>query len=410
MKQDKNQIISAIDIGTSKVAALIAELKHPGTVTLLGVGVAPSEGVKKGIVVDMDKTTQAMYQAVNAAEKAAGQVIVKSVIGITGDHVAANTSRGFTKIADPARGVTTDDIHRAVESARRLLLPPDKQIIGVIEHDFTVDGHGGIRSPEAMSGNKLEVEVQIVTGAISFVQNLTRCINKLNIDIESFELASLASGEAAMNDDEKEVGTIMIDFGAGTTEVAVFRNHMLKKARVFPVGSRHIDNDIAVVLGTSAREAERLKLEYGIAYVDETVGGDPVEIEHVGGEKKTQIPRGHLCEIIHERVYELFKMIAHDLETDMPMSVIPTGVVLTGGGSQLAGLNKVAEQVLGMNVRIGRPYYEGAHADLVAGPEFSTSVGLLRLAARNAMHNDPGHGGPKTIFRAASGFLRGLFK
>jgi cell division protein FtsA len=410
VKQDKKKLVSAIDIGTSKVVTLIAELKHPGTVTLLGVGVAPTEGVKKGIVVDMDKTTQSVYQSLNAAEKAAGQVIVKAAIGITGDHVAANTSRGYTKIADPARGVVNDDIHRAIESARRLLLPPDKQIIGVIEHDFMVDGHGGIRAPEGMSGNKLEVEVQIVTGAISFVQNLTRCINKLNVEIDSFELAPLASGEAVLNDDEKEVGTIMIDFGAGTTEVAVFKNHALKKARVFPVGSRHIDNDIAVVLGTSAREAERLKLEYGIAYVDESVAGDPVEIEHVGGEKRTQIPRGHLCEIIHERIFELLRLVAHDLETDMPMSVVPTGVVLTGGGSLLEGLPKVAEQVLGMNVRVGRPYYEGIFADLVTGPEYATSVGLLRLAARNAMHNEAVHGGPNNLFRAASSFLRGLLK
>jgi cell division protein FtsA len=414
VKKDKNRIISVIDIGTSKVVTLIAELTHPGSVTLRGVGVAPTEGVKKGIVVNMDDVTKAIFQSVNAAEEKAGNhVLVSAVVGITGDHVAANTSRGFTKIADPSRGVTVDDINKAVESARRLLLPPDKQIIGVVEHDFTVDGHSGIRSPEGMSGNRLEVEVQIITGAISFVQNLSRCISNLNIVIDSFELSPLASGESVLNDDEKDVGTVLIDFGAGTTEVGVFKNHKLKKARVFPVGSRHIDNDIAVVLGTSAREAERIKLEYGMAYVDETVGSDPVEIEHVGGEKKTQIPRGHLCEIIHERVYELFKMVGHDLETDMPMSIIPTGVVLTGGGSLLPGMTRVAEQVLGMNVRVGRPSYEGEMADLVAGPEFATSVGLLRLAAKNAEHKIGGGGGgsfPQHMFRTAAGFLRGLFK
>jgi len=413
VKAEKKKLISVIDIGTSKVTTLIGELKGDGTVGLLGVGVAPSEGVKKGIVTDMDKTAESIYQSVNAAEKEAGQVMVSAIIGITGDHVAANTSRGFTKVADPSKGVSAEDMRRAVESASRLLLPPDKQVVGIVEQDFSVDGHGGIRYPQGMSGGKLEVEVQIVTAATASVQNLARCIGKLKIDIESYELASMASGEAVLNEDEKEIGTVLIDFGAGTTEVAVFRNKLLRKARVFPVGSRHIDNDIALVLCTSAREAERLKLEYGMAYVDDSVGSEPVMLEHVGGEKKAQIPRGHLCEIIYDRVFELFKLIAHDLETDMPMSLTPTGVVLTGGGSQLPGITRVAEQVLGMNVRIGKPLYTGDHADQVSGPEFSTPVGLLRIAARNAMHRTVAAGSEgfsaRRMLNEATSFLRGLF-
>ncbi len=400
-----------IDIGTSKVVTLVAELKPDGGVTLIGVGVAPCEGVKKGIIVDMEKATHSVYRSVNEAEKTAGHVVVSATIGITGDHVAANASRGSVKVADPHRGVSLDDIHRAIEASRCLVLPPDKQIVSIIERDFTVDGHSGIRAPEGMAGNRLEVDVQIITGATAFIQNLSRCIHKLNIEIDSFELTPLASGESVLNDDEKEIGSILIDFGAGTTEVAVFKNRMLKKARVFPIGSRHIDNDIAVVLGTSAREAERLKLEHGIAYVDERVGSDPIEIEHVGGERRSQIIRGHLCEIIHERVLELFKIVLHDLETDMPMSIVPAGAVLTGGGSQLEGLNRVAEQVLGMNVRLGRPEYEGDMADKVAGPEFAASVGLLRLAARDAMIEAAAGGGglsPLNWPRAAAHFIRGL--
>ncbi len=413
MKQEKKHIITAIDIGTSKVTTLIAEVNMSGGFNITGVGVAPSEGVKKGHVVDLDLTTQSIFQSVNAAEKMANHVVVSAVLGVTGNHVSANSSHGSTSIADPVRGVTRDDMRRAVEASRKLLLPPDKQIVDIIEQEYTVDGQGGIRDPEGMSGTTLEVEVQIITGSSAFIRNLSRCVNKLNIDITTMVPAPMASGEAVLNEDEKEIGSIVIDFGAGTTEVAVFKGKMLKKARVFPVGSRHIDNDIAIVLGTSPREAERLKLEYGIAYVDETSAGEPVQMEHVGGEKKNQITRGMLCEIIHERVNEIARMVGHDLEADMPISVIPAGIVLTGNGSLLNGFSQVFEKTLGMNVRIGRPNYAGDHADEVSTPGFSTALGILRCTVQAISFSPLAAGGSRSILsdmlRSISRFFRGFF-
>lgn len=413
MKKGKTRILSVIDVGTSKVAALIAGVNEDGSLGLIGVGVSPSEGMKKGVVTDIDKVAQSVYQAVNAAEKMANHVVVSAIVGISGNHVAISASRGMTKVNNPERGITREDMRRAVEVSRYLQTPADKQIIDIIEQEYTVDGQGGILDPERMAGNRLEVDVQIVTGTTAFVQNLIRCITKLNIEPEMLVLAPLTSGEAVLNEDEKEIGTVLIDFGAGTTGVAVFKNKMLKKSRIFPVGSRHIDSDIAIRLSVSLREAERLKLEYGMAYVDARVGSDPVEVELVGGEKKTQIPRGMLCETIYERVRETVKMVAHDLETDLPMSVTPANVVITGGGAKLEGLPQLVEQILGMNVRVGRPIYEGDHAGEIADPSFAAALGLLRYAARTVpLYSIPEHGGgaPGHWLRMAAHFFRGLFK
>jgi cell division protein FtsA len=413
LKTEKTRMLSAIDVGTSKVAALIAELSDKGGLRLTGVGSVPCEGMKKGVVTDIDRVTQSIYQALNAAEKMAGRVVVSATVGISGSHVGINEARGMTNVDNPDRGITRADVIRAMEASKQLTVPPDKQIIDIIRQDCTVDGQSGVRDPEGMCGGRLEVDVRIVTGATMFVQNLLKCVTKLNVEVESFVMTPVAAAEAVLNEDEKEIGTILIDFGAGTTSVAVYKKNQLGNARIFPVGSRHIDNDIAIVLGTSPREAERLKCEYGIAFVDERVGGDPVEIELVGGEKKSQITRGMLCEIIHERVVEIVKMVGYDLETDLPMTVVPAGIVITGGGARLVGLAHVVEQILGMNVRVARPIYMGDHAEEVAEPEFAAAMGMLKYAARaGSHHSTPEHGGfpARNLFRTAAQFLKALFK
>ncbi len=414
MKKEKNRTLSAIDVGTSKVTTLISEFGEDGGIKICGVGVAPTNGMKKGLVIDLDKVTQSIHSSVDAAEKMADRMIVSAYVGISGDHIGTSEQRGMTNINDPERGVTRDDMKRAVAASKCLLLPPQKQMMDVIQQGYLVDGHGGIDDPEGMSGNRLEVDTLIVTGSTAMAQNLTRCIMKLDISIDSMILSPLASGMAVLNDDEKEIGTILIDFGAGTTEVAVFHGNRIRKARVFPVGSNHINNDIAIVLGTSPKEAERLKLEYGKAYVDEQVGSEPVEIEHVSGEKQTKITRAMLCEVISARVYELIKMVRHDLETDLPISVVPAGIVITGGGSKLSGFGSVVEEVLNMSARIGEPIYSGEMSEKLQGPEYAAAFGILRCAARQitlGSFSASGDSSPlRSWYDSVANIFRGMFK
>ncbi len=412
VSKDNKNIISALDVGTSKTVALIAELKDGGGFEIVGFGSAATEGVKKGVIVSLDKASEAMHLAVDAAEKMAGRIIESAVVGVSGNSLASSEQHGGVAVADPERGVSADDMRRAAEAAKTILLPPDKQVICTIEMDYTVDNHSGIKDPRGMSGSRLGADVQIVTGSTAMTQNLMRCLMKLEIGIDALAPTPFASGEAVLNEDEKEIGTVIVDIGAGTSGIAVFKSGVLRKVKVFPVGGWNFDNDIGIVLGASTREGERLKIESGIAYVDDRVGSEPVRIEHVSGEKEQQVTRGMLCQIIHARAMDMMKMIRHELETDMPISVVPAGVVLTGNGALLEGMREVAEQAIGMNARVGKPRYSGPHSDLVSEPGYAAALGLLAHAARLRSISGARRSETATssaLIRSVAGFFRGLF-
>lgn len=414
MKKEKTKIIAGIDVGTSKVCTAIAEVDFSGNFNIIGIGLSKNNGMQKGQVVDLDAVTQAVYQSLGEAEKSAGIVIDSAYVSIAGSHVTANSKRGTANVTDQVRGISTDDVRRAIDDSKNLLLPPDKQIIDVVDLEYTVDTQTGIRDPLGMSGSHIEVLVQIITGSSAFVQNLTKCVMKVGIHVDGVVYAPMAAGESVLNKDEKKVGMLLLDLGAGTTDVAVYQGGHLRNAWSIPVGGNHIDNDIAVRFGISHAESERVKIEHGKAYMDGRDETEPVHLQHVGGRDKTQVPRGMVCQVIQPRVVELMEMVQSGLQENMPPGVLPAGVVITGGASLLDGMEYVVEQVLGYNVRIGSPIYHGKNAELVAGPEFATAVGLIQFSIRHSFRKSGAYG-PRGITikgfpQSIAAFFRGFFK
>ncbi len=413
-KADENRIVAGIDIGTSKVCALVARVDEAGKISVAGAGVAPNDGMKKGLVVDIDKVSHAVFTAVDQAEKAAGCVAENVYVTVSGNHVTTNAGRGSAPVANPERGVAPDDVRRALDASKYLLIPPDKKIIGVIENDFTLDGHGGVTDPVGMAGSHLEVNVQIVTGATASVQNLLRSIDKVGIEVDAMMPAVLASGEAVLNSDEKKVGILLIDFGAGTTSLAMFRNGFMTDARVIPIGSSHIDNDIAVVLGTSPADAEKLKIEYGSVSPKLRDESTPVEVTLIGRDEKNQIPRGMLCQVIQPRIAELLDIIVKELRDSFSNATPPAGIVITGGGAHLPGMIEAVEQKLGYHVRLGKTLYAGENAARLGDPRFTAAAGLLRCAAARVgkmRYEQESQPSPfKGAWLTLVAFFRGLFK
>lgn len=387
MKKEKTKLVAGMDVGTSKVCTVIAEVDYSGNFNLIGVGTSKNSGMQKGQVVDLEAVTQAIYQSLGEAEKSAGVVIDSAYVSIAGSHVTANSKRGTANVTDQARGISADDVKRAIDDSKNLLLPPDKQIIDVVDLEYTVDNQSGIRDPLGMSGSHIEALVQIITGSSAFVQNLTKCVMKVGIHIDGVVYAPMAAGDSVLNKDEKRVGIIALDFGAGTTDVAVFQGGYLRNAWSIPVGGNHIDNDIAVRFGISHSEAERVKIEHGAAYIDGRDEVSPVQLQHVGGRDRTQVPRGMVIQVIQPRVMELASMIQSGVEENMPAGILPAGVVLTGGASLLPGMENVIEQTLGYNARSGKPIYSGKNAEMVDGPEYATAVGLVMFSVRNSFRS-----------------------
>lgn len=412
MKKEKTKIVAGIDVGTSKVCTTIAEMDFSGNFNLIGVGLSKNSGMQKGQVIDLDSVTQAVYQSLGEAEKSAGIVIDSAFVSIAGSHVTANSKRGTANVTDQVRGISIEDMRRAIDDSKNLLLPPDKQIIDVVDLEYMVDTQSGIRDPLGMSGSHIEVLVQIITGSSAFVQNLTKCVMKVGIHVDGVVYAPMAAGESVLNKDEKRVGMLLLDLGAGTTDVAVYQGGHLRNAWSIPVGGNHLDNDIAVRFGISHAEAERVKIEHGKAYMDGRDEGVPVQLHHVGGRDKTQVPRGMVCQVIQPRVVELMEMVQAGLEENMPPGVLPAGVVVTGGASLLQGMEYVVEQVLGYNVRIGSPIYHGQNAELVSGPEFATAVGLIQFSVRHSFRKSATFGtkGFKGFPQGLGSMLKGFFR
>ena len=377
--------IVGLDIGTTKVSVLIAEPREGGAIDIIGLGSAPSRGMRKGVVVNLDSCVASIKQAVEEAELVAGCAVDRAFVGVAGAHVRGLNSRGVISIPGRDREVTRDDVDRVLASARAVNIPPEREIFHVLPQEFMVDDQDGIHDPAGMTGTKLQANVHIVTASVAAAQNLVNSVNRAGVEVEEIVLEQLAAADAVLTPDEKEMGVALIDIGAGTTDLVIFERGAIRHIAALPTGGEHVTNDIAVGLRTPIPEAERIKKKHGCALASLVGEEDTVEVPTVGGRKPRVLSRTLLCEIIQPRVEEIFALIAEEFARSAFDRSLHAGIVLTGGGSMLEGIQEVAERTLNMPVRRGAPVGVGGLAEAVATPQHSTVVGLAMYGARQRL-------------------------
>ena len=383
MKRSKApELIVGLDVGTTKICAVVGEPRPGGGLDIVGVGNAPSRGLRRGIVVNIDSTVEAIKQAVAEAEQMAGVEVAGVYAGVAGGHVRSLNSRGVVAISGREREVSTLDVERAIDAARAINVPQDREIIHVLPHTFMVDDADGVREPVGMSGVRLEVECHIVTAAVTSVQNVVRSVNRAGLAVQDVVLEPIASAEAVLFPDEKELGVVLIDIGGGTTDMALFRDGAVWHTAVLPLGGDHITNDVAVGLRTPMADAEALKKRYGCALTSMVPAEETVDVPSVGGRKPRELSRQVLSEIIQPRVEEIFTLVAQGLAKAGFQDAATAGVVVTGGSSIMEGVPELAEAVFDMPVRRGVPAEVGGLAEVVRSPIYATGVGLALYGAR----------------------------
>ncbi len=374
----KSEYVVGLDIGTKKVAAVIGEITEDKKLEVIGIGQAESRGLRKGVVVNLDSTSAAIKKAQEEAELMAGVEIDAAYVGISGAHIRSFNSRGVIAVSGKDRKISREDIRRVVEQSKAVSIPPDRQIIHVIPQEFVVDDQDGIRDPLGMSGIKLEVNVHIVTSAITSVQNLRACVERAGIHIQEIVLNQIASSLATMTSDEKELGVGLIDIGAGTTEVAIFERGSLWYTAIIPLGGDNFTNDIAVGLRTPIPEAEKIKKKYGCIASPISDDQESIEVPAVGrGRKPRVLSKQLLADIIQPRAEEIFRLVDNDIKRMGYEKSLNSGMLITGGTALLDGLEEVAEEIFDLPVRRGDPTGVGGLIDRVSTPDFSTVVGLL---------------------------------
>ncbi len=370
-----------LDVGTTKVCVLIAEPSDSGPLQIIGVGSAPSRGMRKGTVVNLDACVASIKQAVEEAELMAGCSVERAFVGIAGPHVRGLNSRGVVAISGRDHEVTREDVQRVLEAAGAVSIPPGREIFHVLPQEFTVDGHGGIHDPAGMTGSKLEADVHIITASVTAAQNLVNGVNRAGVEVEAAVLEQLAAADAVLSADEKEMGSALVDIGGGTTSLVIFERGAIRHVAVLPIGGEHVTSDIAVGLRTPAVEAEKIKKRHGCALSSLVDQDETLEVPSVGGRKSRVLSRQILCEIIQPRVEEIFTLISEEFARSGFDRSIHAGVVLTGGGAMLEGIPEIAEDILDAPVRRGAPTEVGGLADAVGTPQFSTAVGLALYGA-----------------------------
>ena len=373
----KDRYIVGLDIGTTKVCLLVAEIKDDGTIDIIGMGTADSKGLRKGVIINVDPTVECIKKVVEEAELMAGINMEEAFVGIAGEHIMGSNSRGMISINSKDRIITRDDIGRVIEAAKTIPIPTDKDILHVLPQEFMVDGQDEIGDPLGMSGSRLEVNVHVVTCGNTQLQTLLTCVNKAGIEVADTVLEQLASSEAVLTPDEKEIGVALIDIGGGTTDLAVFEKQSLWHSYIRSIGGDHFTGDIAVGLRTPIAEAERIKKKYGCALESLIDEDETIEVPSVGGRKPRYMARRVLCEIIRPRAEELFTIIKDEIERMGLSRSLNSGVVITGGGSLLEGMPEIAERIFDLPVRVGKPAGVGGLIDVINSPVYSTAVGLI---------------------------------
>lgn len=381
-------IVVGLDIGTTKVTAIVAEIVDERDVYVIGIGHAPSRGLKKGVVVNIEQTTRAVAQAVAEAEKMADIIIDYVYVGVAGAHISAFNSKGVVAIGGEDKDIAQADVARAIEAAKTIAIPPNREIIHILPRAFTVDEERGIRDPVGMSGVRLEVDCHIVMGAVTSVQNLMKACHRAHLDVANIVLQPVASAEAVLSEDERELGVCLVDIGGGTTDVAIFNSGSIIHSAVIPVGGNHVTNDVAVGLRTTTARAEELKIRYGSCLPDIVDPKKPMEVVNAGGDESREVPAASLVEIIGPRVEEMFALVRAEIERSGCYDYLPAGVVITGGASQLRGLAPLAQEILGVNVRLGKPHRVKGLAEKVDSPVYSTGLGLIKYAMINRPAED----------------------
>ncbi len=376
----KGNVIVGLDIGTTKTCAIVGEVKETG-IDIIGIGSCPSEGLRKGVVVNIESTVDAVRKAVDEAEHMSGCEISSVYAGIAGGHIKGQNSLGI--VAIKGREVDEDDVERAIEAAKAIAIPLDREILHTLPQSYVVDEQDGIRDPVGMSGVRLEAKVHIVTGAVTSVQNIVKSVTRVGLDVNDIVLEQLASSEAILSEDEKDLGVALMDIGGGTTDIAVFSEGSIKHTAVLPAGGNYLTSDIATGLRTPLAEAEKIKIKYGCAYGPMIPKDETIEVPSVGGREPREVSRQILGRIIEPRMEEILNMAYREIIKSGFEDILAAGVVLTGGTAIMPGITELAEHIFNMPVRRGCPAGVGGLADVVNSPMYATGVGLVVYGSRN---------------------------
>jgi cell division protein FtsA len=403
-------IVVGIDIGTTKVCTLVARVEGERSLRILGVGIEPSAGIRKGTIVDLAAASQSIARSVEKAQRSSGLEIASALVSLAGSHVSSVNSRGVVGISGGV--IDTDDVARALDAAQAVAIPHNREIIHILQRGFIVDGQDGIRMPIGMHGYRLEVEAHIITAAAATVENLRQCVNASGVQVSQFVLNPLASAEVVLSDNERQMGAVVCDIGGGTTDLAIYIDGDIWHTMVLAVGGNHITSDIAHGLRLSLAQAEELKKQYGHAIEDEVAESDRFSVRAFGEEHPIAVSRKDLSHIIEARVEEIFQLVLQEIKRSGYDGLLPAGMVLTGGTSALPGIRSLASEILGLPVRIARPENLVGLVDQLNSPAYSTSVGLLywALMMNETATSQPGRRpkGGRLNWDAINEFLRRL--
>ena len=369
--------IVGLDVGTTKICTLVAEVNGSAGIRILGAGVNSSKGIRKGVIINVSEAAAAIGASIRQAEISSGYEIVSAYVGLAGAHISALNSRGNITLNQSNRLIQPGDINRVLESARAVNLPQDRQILHVIPRSFSIDGEEGVKDPVGMYAQQLGVETHIVTGAATSINNLIKCVHEAQVEIDALVLEPIASGEAVLTDVERDIGVVLADIGGGTTDIAIFIEGSIWHTAVLPTGGQQLTNDIAVGLRTPFETAEEIKIKFGHAAPDKISDHELLEIAAFGENNRQKISRRFLAEIIRARTEEIFELILQEIKRTGYDSLLPAGVVLCGGAANLAGIKEVAQSILGLPVRLGAPQNLRGLVDNLNEPAYATSVGLL---------------------------------
>ena len=376
----RENIIVGLDIGTTKICAVVGELAD-NAINIIGIGTHPSIGLRKGVVVNIESTVDSIKKAVEEAELMAGCEISSVYAGIAGGHITGFNSRGIVAIKGPE--ITQQDVERVIDAARAVAIPMDREVIHVLPQEYMVDEQAGIQNPVGMSGVRLEAKIHIVTGAVTSAHNIVKCANRSGLDVCDIVLEALASGEAVLTEEEKELGTVLLDLGGGTTDLAVFSGKNIRHTFVLALGGNNLTNDIAVGLRAPLQEAEKIKIKYGSCVARNIHSDEMIEVPGMGGRTPRKLPRQILGEILEPRMEEIFTLINREIYRAGQENSIPSGVVLTGGSALLTDVTEIAESVFNLPTRLGKPMGIGGLVDVVNNPMYATGVGLVLYGAKN---------------------------
>jgi cell division protein FtsA len=409
-QRDLKNLIVGLDIGTSKIICIVAEMQPEGTLEVIGMGTHPSKGLRRGVVVNIESTVNAIQRALEEAELMADCKIREVYTGIAGNHIKSFNSHGMVAIKD--KEISQIDVERVIDTARAVNIPMDQQILHTLPQEFVVDGQEDVKDPLGMSAVRLEVRVHMVTGAVSAAQNIVKCVRRCGIEVRDLVLQPLASALAVLTDDEKELGVCLVDIGGGTTDIAVFTNGAIRHTAVIPVAGDQVTNDIAVALRTPPKEAEDLKIRHGCALRQLADARDMIEVPSVGDRPAKTLSRQTLAEFIEPRMEELYSLVQAELRRSGFEELLSSGIVITGGSAAMQGMVELGEEVFHMPVRLGYPRYEGGLSEVMRNPRYATGVGLLLAGLENRGRDNPvklGAGGFKDLLDRMKSWFKGNF-